>query len=241
MLSLYNDDCLDILKNIPTASIDLVVTDPPYEVSASNGGGICNSVMHLNKSLKSLVDLNIDNGYDFDNVNRELIRVMRNINIYLWCNKLQIPRYFNLYVNELKCKFDIIRWEKTNPLPTYHNKYLTDTEFCLYFRNGGYCSPNSYEDAKTYFVAPINAKDKKLWKHPTIKPLEIIERLVRNSSRPGETVLDPFMGSGTTGVACRNLGRDFIGCEISQEYFNIAKERIEAAEDKEQLELFQEE
>ena len=54
-------------------------------------------------------------------------------------------------------------------------------------------------------------------------------------------MLDPFMGSGTTGVACRNLGRDFIGCEINQEYFNIAKERIEAAEDKEQLELFQEE
>lgn len=237
MISLYNNDCLKILKDIPSDSIDLVVTDPPYEVS-SDGGGICNKVMHLSKSLQSLVDLNIDNGYDFENVNKELVRVMRNINAYFWCNKLQIPRYFNFYVNELGCKFEIIRWEKTNPLPTYHNKYLTDTEFCLYFRKGGYCSPSSYEDAKTYFVAPINAKDKKLWKHPTIKPLEIIERLVRNSSKPGETVLDPFMGSGTTGVACKNLDRNFIGCEISKEYFGIAQDRINTPEDKEQLELF---
>lgn len=238
MISLFCGDCLKTLKDMPDNYVDLVVTDPPYEVSASNGGGIINSVMHLNKSLKSLVDLNIDNGYDFENINKELVRVMKNINVYFWCNKLQIPKYFNFYVNELGCKFDIIRWEKTNPLPTYHNKYLTDTEFCLYFRKGGYCSPNSYEDAKTYFVAPINAKDKKLWKHPTIKPLEIIERLIRNSSKPGEIVLDPFMGSGTTGVACNNLGRNFIGCEIEPEYFEIAKCRIESPECKEQLELF---
>lgn len=238
MISLYNTDCLETLKDIPSHSVDLVVTDPPYEVSASNGGGICNTVMHLNRSLESLVDLNIDKGYDFEAVNRELVRVMRNINIYLWCNKLQIPKYFNFYVDSLGCKFDILRWEKTNPIPTYHNKYLTDTEFCLYFRKGGLCCPGSYEDAKTYYSAPINAKDKKLWKHPTIKPLEIIERLVRNSSREGETVLDPFMGSGTTGVACRNLGRNFIGCEINREYFDIADRRINSEEDREQLELF---
>lgn len=237
MISLYNDDCLKILKDMPDRSVDLVVTDPPYEVS-SDGGGIYNKVIRLNKSLQELVDLDITSGYDFENINKELVRIMKNINAYFWCNKLQIPRYFNFYVNELGCKFDIIRWEKTNPIPTYHNKYLTDTEFCLYFRKGGYCSPNSYEDAKTYFVAPINAKDKRLWRHPTIKPLEIIERLVRNSSKPDEIVFDPFMGSGTTGVACKNLGRNFIGCEISKEYFEIAEERINALEDKEQLELF---
>lgn len=245
MISLFNNDCKEILKTLPDKSVDLVVTDPPYEVSASGGGGICNNVMHLNKSLKSLSDLEIDNGYDFESINNELVRVMKNINAYFWCNKIQIPKYFDFYVNKLGCKFDILRWEKTNPLPTYSNKYLTDTEFCLYFRKGGYCQPQSYEDAKTYFVAPINAKDKKLWKHPTIKPIEIIERLVKNSSKENDTILDCFMGSGTTGVACKELNRNFIGIEINKEYFDIAKERIDNTECQiksnsylEQLELF---
>ena len=63
---------------------------------------------------------------------------MRGINIYLWCNKAQIPQYFNFYVNDLKCRFDILCWHKTNAIPTYSNKYLSDTEYLLYFhKNGG--------------------------------------------------------------------------------------------------------
>lgn len=64
--------------------------------------------------------------------------------------------------------------------------------------------------------------DKKKWKHPTIKPLNIIENLIINSSQEGEVVLDCFMGSGTTGVACKNLNRKFIGMELNEEYYNIA-------------------
>ena len=77
---------------------------------------------------------------------------------------------------------DIIIWNKTNALPLFNNKYLSDKEYCLYFRKGGYCSPKSYEDAKTVFLYPINIKDKKKWKHPTIK----LEALIRNSSREND-------------------------------------------------------
>lgn len=240
-MQLLCGDCLELLKDIPDNSVDLVVTDPPYEISVSGGGGIVNNVMNFNKSLKSLADIGIDKGYNFEAVNKELVRVMKNINAYFWCNKIQIPKYFDFYVNNLGCKFEILRWEKTNPLPTYSNKYLSDTEFCLYFRKGGFCEPQSYNDAKTYFVAPINAKDKQLWKYPTIKPLEVIKKLVRNSSRKNDIVLDCFMGSGTTGVACRELNRDFIGMEIDKEYFEIAKRRIENTS-KEQMQplLFEE-
>ena len=73
----------------------------------------------------------------------------------------------------------------------------------------------------------MNLADKKIWKHPTIKPLAIIERIVRNSSREGDLVLDPFMGSGTTGVACRNLNRRFVGIEISERWHDVARRRIE--------------
>lgn len=225
-MTLYNDDCLKILRTMPDQSVDLVITDPPYEVSATNGGGSINKVKKLNQSLKDLTDLDITEGYDFENVNNELVRVMKKINIYIWCNKVQIPKYFNFYVNKLGCKFDIISWHKNNALPTYSNKYLSDTEYCLYFRKGGYCQPQSYQDAQTFFIAPINQKDKKLYKHPTIKPLEFMERFVRNSSKEGDTVLDCFMGSGTTGVACKNLKRNFIGIELVKEYFDIASDRI---------------
>lgn len=81
-------------------------------------------------------------------------------------------------------------------------------------------------NARTVFRCPINQKDKKMYGHPTIKPLPIIERIVLNSSRPGDVVLDPFMGSGTTGVAAVRNGRSFIGCEIDGDYFLTAAMRI---------------
>ena len=230
MASIKQGDCLELMKEIPDKSIDLIVTDPPYDISATNGGGSVNNIKKLNKSLDDLVVANITNGYDIELFGNEFIRVMNEPNIYLWCNKVQIPDYFKFYVEKHKCKFDIICWHKTNALPTYSNKYLSDTEYLLYFRTGkGKCFPQSYEDAKTFYIAPINHKDKKEFGHPTIKPLDITEKIIRNSSKEGQTVLDPFMGSGTTGVACINTNRNFIGYELNEEYFNIAQNRLREA------------
>lgn len=130
------------------------------------------------------------------------------------------------FVEEIGCAFDILCWNKTNAMPLFNNKYLTDKEYCLYFRKGGYCQPVSYESAKTVFNLPINYKDKKMYGHPTIKPLSIIKTMIQNSSKEKDIVLDCFMGSGTTGVACKELKRDFIGIEIDKTYFEIAQKRI---------------
>ena len=229
MYKLLNGDCLELLKKVPDHSVDLIATDPPYLISATNGGGTINSVKKLNKSLADLKTVDITQGYDIELFGTEFIRVMKEINIYFWCNKVQIPDYFNFYVNKHKCKFDILCWHKTNALPTYSNKYLSDTEYLLYFRKGkGKCFPESYEDAKTFYIAPINHKDKKEFGHPTIKPLDITEKIIRNSTREGQLVLDPFMGSGTTGVAALNNNRNFLGIELDEGYFEIAKNRIES-------------
>lgn len=221
-------DCREALRNIPDGSIDLVVTDPPYDICVTGRGGTVNSVKKLRNSLQDLKrNTDITNGYDIRGFGELFLAKMREPNIYLWCNKKQIPAYLDFYIGEHKCGFDILTWHKTNALPTYSNKYLTDTEFLLYFRRGkGKCFPQSYEDAKTYTVEPINHADKKIWGHPTIKPLDITERIIRNSSREGQTILDPFMGSGTTGVAAKSLGRNFIGIEIDEGYFGIAQKRI---------------
>lgn len=227
MIKLHNADCAEILKELPDASVDLIVTDPPYDMHI--GGGGTQPMFNIEKGsyLGDIEASGIQNGYDFE-LNKEFVRIMRGINIYIWCNKLQIPAYFNYYVNELGCKFDILCWHKTNAVPAYNMKYNTDTEYCLHFAKNSYgVRPNNYEDATTYYVDSVNQRDKKLYEHPTIKPLPFIERIIRNSSKAGDIVLDPFMGSGTTGVACKDLERSFIGVEIDEHWFNIAKKRIE--------------
>ena len=227
-IQLYNQDCIDGMKTLADNSIDLIVTDPPYDIGSISGGGSVNTVKKLNKSLQDLKKADLIKGYDIVAFGEEALRVMNEINIYFWCNKKQIPAYFDFYVNKHKCTFDILAWHKTNALPTYSNKYLSDTEYLLYFRKGkGKCFPESYEDAKTYYVAPINHKDKKLWGHPTIKPLDITEKIIRNSTREGQTVLDPFSGSGTTAIACINNNRNFIGFELDKDYYDISLNRIE--------------
>ena len=87
--------------------------------------------------------------------------------------------------------------------------------------------PERYEDAKTIFVEPINIKDKKIFGHPTIKPLKIFETLIKNSSKEGDLILDPFSGSGTTAVACHNLKRNFICIEKDPDYWKASCKRLE--------------
>ena len=238
-ITLVNGDCFDVMDELiqKQVKIDLLVTDPPYYIPKINEGGTVNNIKKLNKSLGDLKTVDITLGYDIKAFGERLLKLMDGVNAYFWCNKAQIPDYFAYYVGELGCKFDILCWHKTNALPTYSNKYLSDTEYLLYFRKGkGMCYPENYEDAKSYYIAPINHKDKKLYGHPTIKPLDITEKIIRNSSREGDLVLDTFMGSGTTMEACRNLKRRGIGIELEKTYFDIADKRI----NNQQIELLEE-
>lgn len=232
-IKIYNQNCLDLMKTIPDNSVDLIVTDPPYDIHVGIDGGSCSKHMgrtdrFKNENVKDIK--NFGDGYDIVRFGNEFVRIMKNINIYIWCNKKQIVDYFNFYVNELHCLYDILTWNKTNCMPTYANKYLTDTEYCLFFKKGATCHPNSFEDAKTYWLEPINQTDKAKYGHPTIKPLNMIEKLVKNSSNEGDLVFDPFLGSGTTACACKKLNRRFIGSEISEEYYKLALKRVEEQE-----------
>lgn len=222
---IYCQDCLEGLKQLPEKSIDLIMTDPPYLIKDIHAGGhsrLAHSIQPVNNLLK-------ENGLDIGinpDILPEMVRVMKKINCYIWCNKAQIPDYLDFFVGELKCSFDIIIWWKTNPPPLRNNKYICDKEYCLYFRKGAYCQPTSYEAAKTVFHQPLNVKDKKIYPHPTIKPLNIIRTLIDNSSRPGDIILDPYMGSGTTAVACIDLERKYIGYEMNRDYYVVAQRRI---------------
>lgn len=226
MSILLNGDCVEMMRFLNDNSVDLVVTDPPYDIKNTKAGK-----SHLQKSLNSyndeLTDAAITGGFDYDAVFEQLIRICKTGNFYFWCNKAQLPIYLKYFVIDRRYSFDLIKWVKTNPIPAYHNKYVSDTEYCIYIRKGGQCMPANSTDGSTLYQAPLNVKDKKLYNHPTIKPIDILQRLIRNSSRPGDTILDPFMGSGSTGVAAKLLGRDFIGIELDETYYNTALKRID--------------
>ena len=167
----------------------------------------------------------------------EFVRVLKKINIYIWCSKKQIP-YLLTYFLEKGCFWDLFVWHKSNPIPTCNNKYLSDTEYCLIFREEGTTvNYGTYETKGKYYISEINKKDKDLYNHPTIKPLIVVRNHIINSTQEGDLILDPFMGSGTTGVACQELKRDFIGIEISKDYFNIAKDRINGISQVERKEM----
>lgn len=220
MIDLKCGDCLDLLGGIPDKSVDLVVIDPPYEIVAGGGGGAFGTdKREYHKAIKTM-----SNGID-NRVLNELVRVLKKINIYIWCNKNQLKQYIN-YFEGIGCTTDLLTWHKTNPVPTCNNKYLSDTEYLLFFRKDSVVLHGSYKTKKKYYITPTNKEDKQKYKHPTIKPLEIIKNLIINSSNEGDTILDCYMGSGTTGVACKELNRNFIGFEINENYFNIAKDRI---------------
>lgn len=221
-MKLICGNCYDELKKIPDNSVDLVVTDPPYEIIGLHGAGIIKNRPYLRQMMKS----DLGSGINIDLLD-ELSRIMKHIYIYIWCNKEQIYDYLTYFVKEKGCNFEMFIWNKTNVPPFTNGHYLKDKEYCLLFWEQGCKIQGSYETMATVYRTTINSKDKLYYKHPTIKPLNIIENFVKNSSREGDTVLDCFMGSGTTGVACRNLNRDFIGIEINPEYYEIRKNRIE--------------
>lgn len=213
-------DCLKGLRQIADKSIDLIVTDPPYEITTSGAGIYKQADKQYVKELDFMKD-----GFSED-ILTELCRVMKKVNLYMFCSQKQIIPLLDYFVTKRKCNYNILTWHKTNPVPACGNKYLTDTEFILFFREKGVKIHGEFKTKFTYYVTPLNQKDKKLYKHPTIKPLNIVRNLIINSSLEGDIVLDPFMGSGTTAVACQDTGRNFIGFEMQQEYCEIAKNRL---------------
>ena len=231
-IKLLRGDCVELLKLIPSGSVDLIITDPPYEIVAGGAGGAFGADKRdYHKQYSELDNAKVRksgikcNGFDVSILD-ELCRTMKKVNIYVWCSKLQVRKLLD-YFEDRGCFTDILTWHKTNPVPTCNNTYLSDTEYLIFAREKGVRVYGSYATKKKFYVTPTNKADKDKYGHPTIKPLDIITNLIINSSKEGDVVLDPFLGSGTTAVAAVNTGRRFIGMEIDPGYFEIAAKRVE--------------
>jgi DNA modification methylase len=153
---------------------------------------------------------------------------MKKINIYLFCSKEQIYDYLTYFTKQRRCNWELIVLAKDNPPPFCHLHYLKDKEYCLYFWETGVRLNTTTQNAKTvYFTnTGVAQADKKLYDHPTIKPLKIIKNLIEISSSGGGLILDPFAGSGTTAVAAKELGRKYLGFEINGRWHKVAVDRL---------------
>ena len=231
----YHGSAYELIKDLPDHSIDLIITDPPYDIGTSHGSGIMKdkSICYL----AEIEDAAINKGFDYSLLD-ELVRVMKKINIYIFCNKKQVPIYLD-YFMKLGCNYDFLIWEKDNPVPLCGTHYLVDKEYCLFFWEQGAFLYVPYERGKTIYRSHTNVADKEIYKHPTVKNIIMIETLIQNSSQTGGVVLDPFLGSGTTARAAKNLGRQYIGYEINEAYYKIACDRLKGINAKGELNIFE--
>ena len=222
--SIVLGDSYELIKKIPSKSIDCIYTDIPYLYIQ---GGIGNSELgkRMAKKKFELKEHDLEKGIDYDILN-EFIRVMKHINCFIWCSRLQIIDILDFF-NKYNCNYDILFWCKTNPSPSTNNTWLSDIEYCLYFREKGKVKLNDGYNLKSkYYISSTNKNDKDLYKHPTIKPLELVKRHLQHATQPHDIIFDPFCGSGTTCVAAKEVSRRFIGIEIDQEFHKISTDRL---------------
>lgn len=227
---IYNMDCLEGMKMIPNKSIDLVVTDPPYLIETRGAGIYKQADKQYVKELNDIKD-----GFSTE-VLDEICRVLKKINCYIFCSQKQIIPLLEYFVKGRGCNYNILSWHKINPIPACDNKYLTDTEYILFFREKGVRVFGEFITKSTYYLSPLNQKDKQEFGHPTCKPVDLVRRFIINSSKVGGVILDPFMGSGTTAIACIREKRHFMGFELNKEYYEKCLERIRR--ENKQLTLF---
>lgn len=218
--TLYLGDCMEVMPTL--GRVDAVVTDPPYELSSS-GPGASHFGMSLGK-FDTVAYKDIVSGFDFERVFVELEKICNPFNLFCFCSNKQISKIMAFHENRGRAT-TLLVWHKTNAAPFANGVWRGDIEYVVHARGKGSVFIGNATEKKKVSEFPL-VQDSA---HPTVKPLGLIGKYVKICSYPGQAILDPFMGSGTTGVACVKAGRKFIGIEREPSYFDIACRRIEAA------------
>lgn len=220
---LFNGNCLDIIKTLPDESIDLIVTDPPYKC-------ISGGKPHLKNQPSGILSKNDGKIFEHNNISPEeyfgeLYRILKDeSHCYIMTNTINIEKMLTIAREVGFGLHNILIWKKNNATP--NRWYMKNCEYILFLRKGKAKTINNVGTKQVLEVDNIIGTKV----HPTQKPVELMKILIENSSNENDIVLDPFMGSGSTGVACLYTKRKFIGIEIDKQYFNIAQEQIENCE-----------
>ena len=235
-IKLLHGDCYEIIPTLPDKSVDLCIIDPPYNFD----GGIHGSGMFSEKNYEKYGrtrNINmLHNLEKLDSVVFEpskmldmLLPKMKSFYGYFFCNKLLVADYI-IWAKEHKFTYDILTLVKKNPVPAHSTHHCSDLEYIVLIRGKGtYWQGKGleFDDYRKWYQTTCQKRI-----HPAEKPVELLERFVRVSCPENGTILDCFMGSGSTGIASLNNGRNFIGVEKDDEYFEIAKKRIKDRKDE---------
>lgn len=225
-----NESCFDLLRSVPSNSIDLVLIDPPYLISRDTGFESGNNPDY--DRLKVSMDFGKwDHRLDgFDQAIHECYRVLRKGGTFICFYDLWKITELAQTMEAAKFKqHRFLEWVKTNPVPLNQSvNYLTNArEIALLGVKGGKPTFNGKYDNGIYSYPIEHSKGRF---HPTQKNLQLIKDLIIKHSNEGDTVLDCFAGSCTTGAAALSLNRDFIGCELDPDYFKKASKRLESVQ-----------
>lgn len=223
MISLYNTDAIEWLKTLDNDSVDLIVSDPPYRVSQhghSGLGGIFKTKVGEDKKLNG--KLFEHNEVDVNDYAGELYRVLKpDSHCYIMTNDRNLQNFMNVFTNIGFNFCKLLIWDKQNKITNQY--YMNQVEYILFMYKG---RNKQINNCGTSNLISVNNVKNKTHNHPTEKPVELMEILIKNSTNEGDLVLDPFVGVGATPVACQNLKRNFIGCEIDKKYYDTAMKRL---------------
>jgi site-specific DNA-methyltransferase (adenine-specific) len=216
-VTLHLGDCLDVMRTLPAASVDAVITDPPY--------GIAVETNYRERKRTALAPCN-----DFS-------PIVGDDKPFDPSPFLSFPVVVlfgaNYYADKLPVSGGWVVWDKLNGLASKREWGFNDNSDCeLIWTNVGNAArliPHRWMGA----MKQSEQQSRRI--HPTQKPVTLMKKIIQQYTRPGDTILDPFMGSGTTGVAAVQLDRSFIGIEIDPQYYAIAERRIRAAQQQPSL------
>ncbi len=243
---LYHGDWVDLMQSLPEKSFDCIWTDPPYFLSNNGTTCIAGKRTSVNKGdWDHSRGLMADHQFNLEWLNA-CARLLKPAGTIWVTGTLHVYLSVGMAMQEagLRILNDII-WEKPNPPPNLGCRCFThSTELLLWATKAGKGDKEkytfNYKDMRkengdkqmknVWRIKTPTLAEKNFGKHPTQKPLALIERCLRASTKPGDRVFDPFSGSGSTGVAALKLGRSFTGCELQRKYVTLAKKRLAEAE-----------
>jgi DNA modification methylase len=231
--TLYLGDCRDVFisPDLEGIEADLLVSDPPYRLTSggkskhktSMRGGSFDPENYNNDG--EIVTCNIS----WDDVMIACALCLKaDADAYVFANDKNLSKAFNASAEAGFSTHNVLIWDKVTPVP--NRWYMKNVEFILYLWKG---KAKTINDPSAKQLIRVPHKDET--SHPTEKPVSLLEHYIRNSSQPGETVIDPFAGTGSTGVAALRAGRKFIGVEIEPEWFDVSCKRLERATEQQGL------
>lgn len=227
MPRLLNQDCLEYVKSLPDKSIDLILTDPPYNIAQYSTGNIYlpgREALNNDIAEWDTKPLNpADFLFDFKRI------LKPNGNIFIFTSYNLIGKWHEVFDTEFDT-FQFFIWHKTNPAPKiFKNGFLNSCEMIICLWNKGHkWNFSTQKEMHNFFESPICMAPERLRnpKHPAQKPVKLLSHIIKIASNPNDIVFDPFMGVGSTGVAAKICERKFIGCEIDPIYYEAACKRL---------------